>query len=204
MVLIVFEGIDGTGKTTQIKKFFNELIKTELPTHFYKYHKPFKNSEINRHLNERVKHSAKSMMNFYLREMKRDMPLIKKENKSGFILIDRYFYSTISYQGQSLGIEKIIDEIKKRDLLIPNYVVWFDIGPNISAERRRNATGSNIFEKDFKMQSNCREIYQKLYEEKPFGATWIKIDITNKSIEEVWEELKNILLDPILKQTKTL
>lgn len=207
MTLIVFEGIDGTGRTTQMKRLFNELIDSERPVHHHKYPKPNQDSPIYKHLKENAKHSPEAMMNFYLQEMEDDLPLIIEENKEGIIALSRYFYSTISYQGQNLGIETVVNEIKRRNLLIPDYVFWFDIDPKISMERRAAVGEAHIFEKNLEMQSNCRKIYQELYEKRPFGAEWIRVDISNKSIEEVCKEIqkwKDIILNSILKQTKNL
>ncbi|MCC7552224.1 hypothetical protein KO317_00985 [Candidatus Micrarchaeota archaeon] len=204
MTLIVFEGIDGTGKTTQMKRFFQELIEAELPIHHRKYPKPNQNSPIYRHLKEKAKHSPEEMMNFYLQEMEDDLPLLIEENKEGIIMLSRYFYSTISYQGQNLGIETVINEIKRRNLLIPDYVVWFDVDPKISMKRRAEASDPHIFEKNIIMQENCRRIYDKLYETKPFGSSWIKIDVFNKSIEEIWQEIRDQVLEPVLRKSKTL
>ncbi len=200
MALIVFEGLDGVGKTTQMKKFISELIEAEVPIHHHKYPKPNKDSPIYQHLKEKAKHSPEEMMNFYLQEMEDDLFLLTEENKEGIIILSRYFYSTISYQGQNLGIEKVVKEIKRRNLLTPDYVIWFDINQDISMKRRAETGEAHIFEKNLEMQIKCREIYNQLYEEKPFEAKWIKIDISNKSIEEVWSELKDKVLYPILKR----
>jgi hypothetical protein len=104
--LIVFEGIDGSGKGTQTKKLFNFLknkgIKTEL-FEFPFYSETFFGKEVGNYLNgefgglKEIHPKLSAMLYAGDRYEKRD-ELIKKLNQGYLIICDRYVPSNIAHQ----------------------------------------------------------------------------------------------------------
>ncbi len=101
-LLIVFEGTDGTGKSTQLQLLFNALsrkghsvIATREPTDG-KFGQKIKQLYKNRD-----KYSDEEELELFLSDRKEhvDTLLIPALNRGEIILCDRYFLSTAAYQG---------------------------------------------------------------------------------------------------------
>ena len=118
--IIVFEGIEGSGKTTHIKNVSNYLKKKKLK--FISLREPGgnKNSELLRKiiLNKKSNFDIFSDLLLYLAARNENInKIIKKNYKKKIILIDRFIDSTVAYQHYGMGIDlKIIN-------LINNYLM---------------------------------------------------------------------------------
>ena len=108
---IVFEGIEGYGKTYHINNVVNYLKKKKIK--FIKFREPggSKNSEIIRKiiLNKNSKFNKFTDLFLYLASRSENIEtIIKKNYKKKIILIDRFTDSTIAYQHYGMGIKKSI------------------------------------------------------------------------------------------------
>ncbi|MBS56460.1 MAG: dTMP kinase [Rickettsiales bacterium] len=108
---IVFEGIEGSGKTYHINNVVNYLKKKKIK--FIKFREPggSKNSEIIRKiiLNKNSKFNKFTDLFLYLASRSENIEkIIKKNYKKKIILIDRFTDSTIAYQHYGMGIKKSI------------------------------------------------------------------------------------------------
>ena len=105
--LIVFEGIEGSGKSHHIKNVVNYLIKKKKK--FIQIREPGgnKNSEKIRKLilNNKSTFNKNTDLLLYLSARSENMQLIKKNYGKKIILIDRFTDSTIAYQHYGMGIE---------------------------------------------------------------------------------------------------
>ena len=114
--IIVFEGIEGSGKTFHLVNVSNYLKRKKIP--FLKIREPggSKNSEIIRKLilNNKSSFNKNTDLLLYLSARSENIELIKKNYKKKIILIDRFTDSTIAYQHYGMGIEySIINQINK-------------------------------------------------------------------------------------------
>ena len=118
--IIVFEGIEGSGKTTHIKNVSKYLKKKKVK--FISLREPGgnKNSELIRKiiLNKKSNFHTFSDLLLYLAARNENInKIIKKNYKKKVILIDRFVDSTVAYQHYGMGIDlKIIN-------LINNYLM---------------------------------------------------------------------------------
>ena len=124
--IIVFEGIEGSGKSHHINKVSNFLIKNNIK--FIKIREPggSSNSEKIRRLilNKKSNFNIHTDLLLYLAARSENINLIKKFYKKKIILIDRFTDSTIAYQHYGMGIDlKIINIINK--FLLDNIRVNF-------------------------------------------------------------------------------
>ena len=114
--VIVFEGIEGSGKTHHITFVSKYLRKHKIP--FIKLREPggSLNSEKIRKLilNSNSKFNTTTDLLLYLASRSENIDLLKKNYKKKVILIDRFTDSTIAYQhygfGISLDLIKIINK----------------------------------------------------------------------------------------------
>ena len=112
--IIVFEGIEGSGKSHHITKVSKYLDKKKIE--YIKIREPggSLNSEKIRRLilNKKSNFNVKTDLLLYLAARSENINLIKKFYKKKIILIDRFTASTIAYQHFGMGINlKIINMI---------------------------------------------------------------------------------------------
>ena len=110
--LIVFEGIEGSGKTLHINNIANYLIGRKKK--FIRIREPGgnKNSEKIRKLilDNKSTFNNNTDLLLYLSARSENIPLIKKNYGKKIILIDRFVDSTIAYQHHGMNVS--IDLIK--------------------------------------------------------------------------------------------
>ena len=117
--IIVFEGIEGSGKSHHINKVSNFLNKKKIK--FIKIREPGGNlnSEKIRRLilNKKSNFNTHTDLLLYLAARSENISLIKKNYKKKIILIDRFTDSTIAYQHYGMGADLKIINIINRFLL---------------------------------------------------------------------------------------
>jgi len=112
-ILIVFEGIDGTGKSTQARLLQKKLKARGFDVVSFKEPSPSKwGREIKRSALYPDSLSPEEELDLFLKDRKEN---VKKNLKPALrrkkvVILDRYYYSTISYQGAK-GIDP--ERIKK-------------------------------------------------------------------------------------------
>ena len=136
-LFIVIEGIDGTGKSTQAlllrDAFANagrEVIVSREPT----------DSEYGRLLRESAKRGRRSLdeeLDLFIKDRAQHVEtLIKPALAQGkVVILDRYFYSTLAYQGSRGGdVGQLKSEMERR-FPIPDAVFVLDMDPDVSRQR---------------------------------------------------------------------
>ena len=117
--IIVFEGIEGSGKTHHINKISKYLDKKNVS--YLKIREPggSLNSEKIRRLilNKKSNFNIHTDLLLYLAARSENINLIKKFYKKKIILIDRFTDSTIAYQHYGMGVDLKIINIINRFLL---------------------------------------------------------------------------------------
>ena len=124
--VIVFEGIEGSGKTLHIN-YISKYLKKRGIKHI-KLREPggTKNSEIIRSLilSNKSNFNKNTDLLLYLASRSENIDQIKKYQNKQIILIDRFIDSTIAYQHYGLGVNlSIIKRINK--FLLKNFKVDF-------------------------------------------------------------------------------
>jgi len=122
--IIVFEGIEGSGKSYHLNKVCNYLKKNKIK--FIKIREPggHHNSEKIRNLilNNKSNFNHNTYLLLYLAARSENIELIKKYMQSRVILIDRFVDSTIAYQHYGMGVNlsliKIINKFLMRSIKI--------------------------------------------------------------------------------------
>ena len=114
--IIVFEGIEGSGKSLHINNVSNYLKK--INRKFIRIREPggSKNSEKIRKLilDNKSSFNRNTDLLLYMSARSENISLIKKNYKKKIILIDRFVDSTIAYQHYGLDVDiKIINFINK-------------------------------------------------------------------------------------------
>mgnify|MGYP001173105910 FL=1 len=126
--IIVFEGIEGSGKTFHIKYVQKYLKKKNIK--FVKFREPggSKNSEKIRNLILNKNSNYKNLSDLFMYMAARNENfhnIIKKYYKKKVILIDRFVDSTLAYQHYGMGLDKKL-------IINLNKIVLNKIKPNFT------------------------------------------------------------------------
>ncbi|MCR5495847.1 MAG: dTMP kinase [Treponema sp.] len=195
---IVFEGIDGAGTSTQIKK----LAEHFSPEDVFVTAEPTGN-ETGKFLRKMLKgdFAVNEKTASYLFAADRCEHIfgkggvIEETEKGKTVLSDRYFFSSLAYQSVSCGKE--LPELLNSPFPLPEILFYFKINPEISLSRvESRGENKEIYEKiDF--QKKTALLYDKVIEEykgeKGKGMKIIEVD-ASKTIEEIsdfiWKSVK--------------
>ena len=161
--IIVFEGIEGTGKSHHINKIASFLKKNNKK--FIKIREPggSLNSEKIRKLilNNNSKFNKYTDLLLYLSARSENIELIKKNIRKKIILIDRFSDSTIAYQHYGMGVNlKFIENIN--NFLLKGIKVDFTFLSIVNQKNmKKRLTKRNNLNRYDKFNSNFYEKVQK-------------------------------------------
>ena len=186
-LFIVFEGLDGSGKSTQIKALNDKLKLNNYDV--ISLREPG-STEIGDKILEILESSQKltPIMEFLLFSISRsaiiDEKITPSLNENKIVLCDRYFYSSIAYQGSGRDLDNdFIHKINNKIVndVIPDIVFYFDLTWEEKI-KRKGIDHSDRFEKEDKLfHENVRKSYLQMAETD--SAKWIVIDATLKMDE---------------------
>lgn len=194
---IVFEGIDGAGTSTQIKK-----ICEKNPQIFFQTAEPT-SLETGKFLRRMLggEFSVDEKTNSFLFAADRaehiygKNGIIEQLNNGKTVISDRYLFSSLAYQSISCGEE--LPKLLNSTFPLPEILFFFEIDPEISLKRvdSRNEK-KEIYEK-IETQKKIAMEYEKIISEYENDASCkmkiIRIDAT-KSIEEISDTISKIIL----------
>jgi dTMP kinase len=198
--IIVFEGIEGSGKSLHINNVAKFLKKKNKK--FLKIREPggSKNSEIVRKLilNKKSTFNRNTDLLLYLSARSENIELIKKNLGKKIILIDRFKDSTIAYQHYGMGIKKkLIEEINNyllRDIEID--FTFLNIVNKVNMQKRLSKRKNlNRYDKfNFNFYKKVQEGFLKIQKKNP--KKYLKVD-SNKSILDnkriILKKVENLL-----------
>jgi dTMP kinase len=148
-LFIAFEGIDGSGKSTQVK-----LLAQKLIAEGHKVYTTFEptDSSIGSIIRKILKHEAEAdertiaalfaadRLNHLLNK---DNGILKKLEEGYTVITDRYYFSSYAYHSVHVPMDWVITTNSlSADILRPNITLFIDIDPEISIQRLQNNRGS--------------------------------------------------------------
>jgi len=191
--LIVFEGIDGVGKTTLAKLLRDNLIKLGFEAVLYEdleeKNKGF--NLIKPFIKEQV--SINSSLFFYIASVIHKSQNINELLKKNFVICDRYIYSTIAYHVVR-GADKSLINMKKLPIIWPDFLFLIKTQEKIRLERVKKRKKNNIC--DLKVKTNKNLIGKMEKELENFSP--ITINNSYNSPDIVSNTILNIILNSLL------
>ncbi len=169
--IIVFEGIEGTGKSHHIKNVAKYLVKEKIKFIHIREPGGSKNSEKIRKLilNNKSTFNKYTDLLLYLSARSENVELIKKNIGKKIILIDRFTDSTIAYQHYGMGVNLMfINNIN--DYLLKNINIDFTFLNTVNLKnmkkrliKRKNLNRYDKFNNIFydKVQKGFIKIFKK-------------------------------------------
>lgn len=184
---IVFEGLDGSGQTTEAKLLADYLSKLGKKVVLTK--EPTLDSEagkkIKKVLDGEITMTPKELQELFVEDRREHVKnlITPALNEEKFVISDRYFFSTIAYGAMNLDKEWLI-EINK-DFPLPDATFLLQVRPEICLERiKSRGQGFKFFEKLEKLKK-VWETYKIL----PQKFANIYLIDGEKSIPEVHEDI---------------
>lgn len=222
-MLIVIEGLDGSGKSTQVKNV-REYLEGKNPgrlryIHFPRYEEPVFGNLISRFLrgdfggNEQVHPMLVALL--FAQDRREAAPEIRRWLDNGdIVLFDRYVYSNIAYQCAKAKSKFESDELRdwilnteydRFDIPRPDLNVFLDVpitfvDKNLSDAREGNDRdylngGTDIHEADIEFQKKVRALY---LEQSEADKNFIRVDCSGTDGEMlppdvIFEKLKQVI-----------
>ena len=190
-MLITFEGIDGSGKTTQSRKLYEFLRAKGINVSLYRepggtpLGEELRDILIKRELNERTElllfESARAQL--VLEKLKPDM------ERGAVVILDRFTDSTLAYQGYGRGLDlelvRRLNEFASFGIK-PDITFLLDVEPELAVNRIREKTRFDKLE----FLKRVRDGFLEIAREEPERV--VVLD-TRRGEEEVFQSIVDVL-----------
>ena len=203
-MLVVLEGLDGAGKSTQVNKLKQYLISLFGDIeyiHFPRYDAPVYGSLISRFLrgdfgNNETVHPQLVALLFAEDRHGAAPAMMETLDKGGCVLLDRYVYSNIAYQCAKLSDPAEAEELRNWifnteygdfQLPKPDLNIFLDVPIDFVESKLKSQRGGtdreylegaqDIHEADIDFQKRVREIYRRQCET---DSKFIRIDCSDE------------------------
>ena len=197
--LIVLEGIDGAGKTTQavrleehLRQQGREVVRTAEPTGFPS------GVSLRRALSGADKKSECEMAAMFVLDriahnIHPTEGLISYLEQGVDIICDRYYYSTLAYQGQSTDYEWVRDmNLRCPEITRPDVCIYLDLLPEQSLERiRAGRDHLEIYENEETLK-RVRNAFLSVFDD-PAISDRIEIVNAYRTPEEIARDIAQIV-----------
>jgi dTMP kinase len=171
-VLIVFEGIDQSGKQTQAELLRDRLKADHRRTRLLSFpdYGTSVGEEIARALQGEREYGPDVMQLLYIANRYERKPDLQRWLDGGLILVcDRYIASSIAY-GEAQGLDPAWLVDVQKFLPSPAVTIWLDIAPETAVSRK--SMDRDRYERDLAMQTLVRESYRRQATEQ----SWLRLD----------------------------
>ena len=151
-LFLVFEGIDGSGKSTLSSMVHRHYLDRGVPA--VRLAEPT-GGEWGGRIRELLQSGSapppEEQLRLFILDRDQDVRFNIRPalEKGEMIILDRYYYSNAAYQGAAgLDADRIIDENRKRGFPGPDRVYLVDLPPRTALERVRGRGGADAFESE--------------------------------------------------------
>ncbi len=201
---IVFEGIDGSGKSTQARALYRRLVRGEYPVLLT--HEPG-GTPLGESLRRWVKRrpGLYPLTELYLFNAARAQlveQVIRPALAKGVtVLADRYVASTVAYQSYGRGLDLNLVQQANRAAsggLSPDLTVFLDVPPELGGVRKGRGGQDNFDSAPLEFHHTVRQGYldQAIAQSKESGPDWLVLDGSRSRTqlaEEIWAKVQPLL-----------
>jgi len=200
---IVFEGIDGSGKSTQIKRLAHKLksLKQDVYQTFEPSDGPV-GTLVRDMLKGKVEIDQRTIASLFAAD--RTDHLVNKRNgiadkveKGQTVLCDRYYFSSYAYHSQYVDMDWVIQSnIINAEILRPDLNIFIDVSPDDCFKRlEKRQDKFELYEK-IEIIKKVRELYFKAFDKLEKSEHVVIIDgnadedtVEKRIFEEVGKKL---------------
>ncbi len=198
-LFIAFEGIDGSGKSTQVK-----LLSDQLTNAGHKVYSTFEPTDspigtlIRNIFNHKMESDHRTIAALFVADrldhlLNKTHGVLKKLEEGYTVITDRYYFSSYAYHGVHMPMDWVIESNAiSAGLLRPDINIYIDIAPDTSMDRlSKGRTSMELYEtrENLKM---VRDKYFEAFEQLKFKEH-IFITDGNRSADliadDIWNEV---------------
>jgi dTMP kinase len=201
-LFIALEGIDGSGKSTQVKLLSDNLKKTG--------HKVYSTCEptgspigsvIRNIFKSRIEADHRVIAGLFVADrldhlLNKTDGILKKLEEGYTVITDRYYFSSYAYQGIHMPLDWVIEaNSMSADLLRPDLNIYIDISPDISMKRLTDGRSSIELYETKDNLINVRAKYFEAFEKLKFQEHVFVTDGNRSPMEiaaDIWNEVTQI------------
>ena len=202
---IAFEGIDGSGKSTQIKKLMEKL--SSLSIRCYETREPTDSpigSLIHQFLTGRISADYKVIASLFIADRLDHLlnsidGICQKIDNGITVITDRYYFSSYAYNGVDLDMNWVINANSiSAEILRPTLTVFLDIPVNTALERiERDRFQTELFEKEdrlIKVRDKYYEAFDKLKDVENVAIVDANANIDIVA-EKIWDTVSKLFIE---------
>ena len=170
-LFIAFEGIDGSGKSTQVK-----LLAASLEKAGHKVHSTCEPTDspmgllIRSAFNHKMEADHRVIAGLFIADrldhlLNKTNGILKKLEEGYTVITDRYYFSSYAYQGVHMPLDWVIQANSlSAGLLRPDVNVFIDISPEISMGRLNKGRTSLELYETLENLTNVRKCYFEAFD----------------------------------------
>ncbi len=203
-LFIALEGIDGSGKSTQVK-----LLAENLKNAGHKVYSTFEPSDgpigslIRNIFNHRIEADHRTIAALLAADrldhlLNKTNGILKKLEEGFTVITDRYYFSSYAYHGAHMSMDWVINANSlSADLLRPDVNIYIDISPEISMQRLNKGRDSIELYETIENLTKVRDKFKESFELLKSKENIYIVD-GNRAAEiiagDIWAEISTSLL----------
>lgn len=195
-LFIAFEGIDGSGKSTQVK-----LLSERLKKEGHKIYNTFEPTDspigsiIRNIFNHRIEADHRTIAGLFVADrldhlLNKTNGILKKLEEGYTVITDRYYFSSYAYHGSHMSLDWVIEaNTLSADLLRPDLNIYIDVSPETSMERLKKGRNTLELYETKENLKGVREMYFTAFEKLKTKEN-IFITDGNRKTEAIAEDIR--------------
>lgn len=201
-LFIAFEGIDGSGKSTQV-----ELLAERLKQEGHKVYRTFEPTDspigaiIRNIFRHRIEADERTIAALFVADrldhlLNKTNGVLKKMEEGYTVITDRYYFSSYAYHSVHMPLEWIIEANSlSAELLRPDLNIYIDVDPETGIKRLNN--GRSLIEL-YETVDNLRQVrekYKEAIDYLKFQEQVLVVDGNRPAdiiAAEIWKEVAHI------------
>jgi len=200
-LFIAFEGIDGSGKSTQVKLLTEKLEAAGIKVHTTCEPTDSPIGKIIRHIfSHKMEADHRTIAGLFVADrldhlLNKTNGILKKLEEGYTVITDRYYFSSYAYQSTHMDLDWVIKANSlSANLLRPDLNIYIDISPELSIERLNK--GRSTIEL-YETLENLQNVRNKYFEVMDLLKNEEKVLITNGNSSpeiisnEIWSKIVN-------------
>ena len=204
-LFIAFEGIDGSGKSTQVK-----LLKERLKAAGHKVYATFEPTDspmgslIRNIMNGRIKADHKTIAGLFVADrldhLLNDVNGIVRKMEEGYTVItDRYYFSSYAYHGTHMNMDWVINaNAMSAEILKPDLNIFIDVPPEVCMQRLQESRSTIELYETLENLNRVRDKYLEAFEKLKSTEN---IFVTNgnqlleNTAQDIWSKVSSLYLE---------
>lgn len=201
-LFIALEGIDGSGKSTQVRLLSQRLVSTG-----HKIYATFEPTDsvigsiIRNIMKGRINADHRTIAGLFVADrldhlLNEVNGIVKKLEEGYTVITDRYYFSSYAYHGTHMDMDWVINaNAMSAKILRPDINIFIDVPPETSMDRLNNRSIIELYENLDNLHSVRKkyfEAFDKLKHEENIFIT--NGDRSSEAIsDDIWNEIEKIL-----------